>query len=1168
MKIDKNAPHKMRPLNVTQECQTIRWQRGKCAFKYILAFVLLLITCQCISNAQEASLTGVVADPSGAALGKASVTVTEQNTGFNRKTQTTSSGQYDLSGLPVGHYTVRVSQSGFENVERQGVELFIGSVTRLDFQLKVGQASDTVVVTADAPLLDASTPEAATEITGQQYNELPLIQQGRIRSPAAFIFLAPGVQGNISTSGLENTAATNQFVVNGSQMQVSEFYLDGAEFGQMRTVGSLNESAPPVDAVREFRVTTTMLPAEYGHSGPAAGLFSIRSGTNRLHGSIYEYFRNNYLDGQPWGAVSQVYTRQNEFGATIGGPILIPRLYDGRGKTFFFFSYGGSRKSGADSIQNLRVPTPAEASGVFDPTTLFKIYDPATTVLNKAGTGFVRTQFPNNTIPTNRVDPVAANIVKLLPTPNLPASAGTNDYQAFKGERLLDPDAFTFKIDHQLTASQHLDGTFVHTHVPRDKIGTGLPGILSSDSHQLTAGTTIRVSHNWEFGPNRLNSLVFGFNRFANTETPPLGDFGLGGLPSTALPFFSFTQSYPDIANNGHFADFENNYQIKDVFSWTVRNHNLRFGGEIRNIQFNDTGIDPAFTTIKISDLETQNPASPSKTGDAFASFLLGQADSANTGAPYEIGTRYKYAGIFAQDDWKLTRRLTLNIGMRWEFQTFPTENQDHMSILSLTTPNPGAGNLPGALIFAGSGPGRSGLHSFAPNDYSAVGPRFGFAFEASQTTVLRGGYGIYYSDTGQGTAVGISSIGFSEQATISSPDSGLHPAFVLAGGFPQIPSLQPVISPTLLNPVGSTVQGASYLDNNADVMPRIQEWTAGVQQSLGKQWMAELNYIGSHGTRLYDPNFENINQVNPQYLSLGSLLTVPATSAQAKAAGIVVPYVGFTGTVAQALRPYPQYGTLTSQAGKQAYNIFHSLQTALQKRYSYGLTLGANYTWAKNLGVSSPAAYAAAPDNVLQNSFNPKADYSVLPIDVAQAVVLHYIYELPVGEGKRWLNDNGFRSKLVGGWKLSGVHRYQSGYPIPISAKNGLTIGNRVLRPNKVPGVDASTHVSANSFTPLNGKRFLNPAAFTDPAPFSFGNAAPTYDDARNPSVYDEDLSVVKTTRLSEKVNWNLYLQGFNVLNRHRWTSIDGNIDDAGFGQGTVPSSPRFVQLGTRFEF
>ncbi|HEY4357765.1 MAG TPA: TonB-dependent receptor, partial [Acidobacteriaceae bacterium] len=960
----------------------------------------------------------------------------------------------------------------------------------------------------------------------------------------------------------------NQFVVNGSQMQVSEFFLDGAEFGQMRTVGSLNESAPPVDAVREFKVTTTLLPADYGHSGPAAGLFSIRSGANQFHGSVYEYFRNNYLDGQPWGVVSKVYTRQNEFGATIGGPIRIPFLYNGHNRSFFFFSYGGSRKSGADSIQNLRVPSAAEASGVFDPKTLFAVYDPATTKLNAAGTGYTRTQFANNTIPANRIDPVAASIVKLLPAPNLPASAGTNDYQAFKGERLLDPDAFTFKLDHQLTTQQHLDGTFVHTHIPRDKIGTGLPGILSSDSHQLTAGTTIRVDHDWVLGPNRLNALVLGFNRFANTETPPNGDFGLNGLPSTALPYFAFTQSYPDIANNGHFFDIENNYQIKDVFNWTVGRHDLRFGGELRRIQFNDTNPDPAFTTLSISDLETQNPASPSKTGDSFASFLLGQVNSATTGTPYEIGTRYKYAGFFMQDDWKVNGRLTLNLGMRWEFQTFPTEVHDHASVLSLTGQNPGAGNLPGALIFAGTGPGLSGQHAFAGNDYSAAGPRFGLTFLATRSTLLRGGYGIFYSDTGQGTASAISSVGFSAQANILTPDSGLHPAFVLSNGFPSVPSLQPVLSPTLLNPVGSSFQGATYLEARADAMPRIQEWTGGIQQTFGKQWLVEVNYIGNHGTRLYDPNAENINQDDPKYLSLGSLLTIQATSSQAAAAGIKLPYPGFVGTVAQALRPYPQYGTLTSQAGKPGYNIFHSMQAVLQKRSSFGLTLGANYTWSKNLGISSPAAYAAAPDNVLQNSLNPSAEYSYLPIDVPQALVLHTIYELPFGQGKHWLGGSGIASKLVGGWKISGVQRYQSGYPIPILAKNSLTIGNRILRPNKVPGVDASTHTSANAFTPLNGSRFLNPAAFTDPLPYTFGNAAPTYGDARNPNVYNEDLSIVKTTQIYERVRWNLYLQAFNALNRHRWTSIDGNIDDAGFGRATVPSNPRFVQLGTRFEF
>jgi hypothetical protein len=1129
---------------------------------------ILLLSAASLCHAQEATLTGVVTDSSGAAIPKASLSITEEATGLHRNAQTTSAGLYNATGLPVGHYIIRVSQTGFDTVERRGVELFVGTDTRVDFRLRVGKASETVIVNAESPLLDTNDPEAATKVTEQQFNELPLVQQGRIRSPAAFIFLAPGVQGNIAVSGLENTAATNQFVVNGSQMQVSEFYLDGVEFGQMRTVGSLNESAPPVDAVREFKVTTTMLPAEFGHSGPAAGFFSIRSGENNIHASIYEYFRNNFLDGQPWGAVSKVYTRQNEFGATLGGPVTIPRLYDGKNKTFFFLSYGGSRKSGADSIQNLRVPTLAEQKGDFSSTALYAPYDPATTQLNATGTGYTRTIFPGRVIPQNRIDPVAASIVSLLPAPNLPSSAGTNDYQAFKGERLLDPDAFTARFDQQLDAHQQMNATFVHTNIPRDKIGTGLPGILSSDSHQVTAGTTARLAHDWAVRPNQTNELIAGYNRFANTETPPSGNFGLTGLPSSALPYFAFTQSYPDIANNGHFKDYENNYQLKDVYSWNIRSHTLRFGGEIRSIQFNDTAIDPAFTTISISDLETQNPASPSKTGDAFASFLLGEVNSATTGSPYEIGTRYKYVGFFMQDDWKATNRLTLNLGMRWEFQTYPTENHNHTSILSLTTPNPGVGNLPGALIFAGTGSGLSGESAFAANDYSAVGPRFGLSFRATNTTVVRAGYGLYYSDTGEGTAVGISSVGFSSQASVLSPDSGLHPAFLLSSGFPQVPSLTPVISPTLLNPVGSTVQGASYLDPNADAMPRIQEWTAGVQQTFDKNWLFEVDYVGNHGTRLYDPNYENINQVNPQYLSLGSLLTVQATSSQAAAAGIKVPYTGFTGTVAQALRPYPQYGTLTSQAGKQAYNEFNSLQAVFQKRYSNGLTIGANCTWSKNLGISSPAAYAGAPDNVLVNSFNPRAEYSYLPIDVPQAFVLHYVYELPFGTGKALLAGRGVLSQLVGGWKLSGVQRYQSGYPIQILAKNSTGLFNRVQHPNKVPGVDASTHTSANTFTPLNGKRFLNPLAFTDPAQYSFGDAAPAYGDARNPSVFNEDLSVLKTTRLHDRLTWNLYLQAFNALNRHRWTSIDGNIDDAGFGQGTVPSAPRYLQIGTRFEF
>jgi Carboxypeptidase regulatory-like domain/TonB dependent receptor len=1116
-----------------------RYLRSVIVFSLFSYFMLPL------ARAQNAELTGAVTDVQGLPVPAAAISVRSESTGVHRETTSSSTGNYDVAALEPGAYTVRVEKQGFETMERTGLILFVATATRVDIHLLVGHETQTVSVNADASLLQLDSAQLSTTINKQQYDDLPLVQQGRIRSPAAFIYLAPGVQGNYSNNSIESTAATNEFVVNGSQMQVGEFYLGGLEVGQMRTVGSYNESAPPVDAVQEFKLITTLVPADYGHTGAVAGILEIRSGTNNYHGSIYEYLRNNALDAQPWGTVTPLFTRQNEFGATIGGPISIPKVYNGKNRSFFFFSYGGSRKSGVDAVQNMQIPTPQEINGNFAGQRT--IYDPATTRLNAAGTQYIRDPFPGNQIPIDRMSSFARQVSSYFPSPNQP---GVNNYQAFKGEKLLNPDVYTSRADHLISASQHIYFTFSQTGIPRLRVDTALPSPLNSTLNQHVAGTTARVNHDWSFGDKMLNSAAIGYYRFNNLIRGD--DSNLFAVPNQIgeiLPQITFANGYASIQTDGGSVSVENDFLGKDAFSWSILNHNLRFGGELRVVHFNDTAAVPGTNTIALSNLETANPSNTSSTGDAFASFLLGAVDNGSVAAPAETGTRYLYGGLFAEDDWKLTQRLTLNLGLRWEVQTPPHEAANNTSTVSLTTPNPGAGDLPGAVIYAGSGAGRSARTTFAPTNYTAIGPRLGLAFQATPKSVVRAGYGIFYSDLG----LNLSSSGFNPSASFASPNNGVTPAFTLAEGYPSSQSLLPGLVPTLLNG-----QSASYFASSAGQMPRIQEWTGSIQLSPTPQWVFELAYVGNNSTRLIDSALSNINQVDPRYLSLGSLLTVSASSPAAQAAGIPLPYAGFAGSVAQALRAFPQYLTLTSTGAKAGYSNYNALQVTAEKRFSSGLSLGANYNFSKNLG-----SYT----NSLQNALNPRAEYGLLPYDVRNAFILHYTYALPFGRGQKALTRGGWVDVVAGGWKVSGIQRYQSGFPLVVTTSNSLAIFNSTLRPNSVPGINRSNHLSANAYRP-GATPYINSAAFSQPAPFSFGNASATYSDLANFPIYDEDLSIVKDTKISEAVTWSLYGSFFNAFNRHRFGSFDTTFTDASFGQASLVSEPRYVQIGTRIYF
>ncbi len=1121
--------------------------------KLFLQSGALVLAASLPALAQFAQTTGRITDPSASVVPGAKVIIRNIETGVVTETTSNADGYYSAPPVAPGNYEIRVQHEGFKSVVRSGVGLHTDERARIDFTLELGTVAESVNVVGDTTLLKTDTAEMATAITGREYNRLPLIQVGRMRSPANFVFLVPGVHGNLNLDGIENVSATNQIQVNGGLKQTTEVMLDGLA----AATGSFNESSPPVDAILEFKVEGSQMSAEYGRSGASLVKFTVKSGTNQVHGSVFELLRNEKLDARNWLAPSRAITRQNEFGVSVGGPISLPKIYTGKDRTFFFFSYSGSRKRGLDNVERVRIPTPdffkGDFTGLLDARGVrVPIYDPQST--RASGNTFVRDPFVGNLIPANRLDPVAVKVAPLYPQPNL-SGAGALNYQDWVGESRLDPDVITTKIDHVLSNRQKIFGTFNWNDIPRLRNRVPLPDPVNDGFIQTITSRLFRFNHDFLLSPSLFNNLALGYNRFRNPNgTRSHGGgwpqkLGLNGVPGSMFPVLSFTNGYATAGTSGYGDGIDQTFFVRDAVNLSRGSHFLKAGFEIRFDQPNSRSQSNTSGTYAFNALGSGLPGNAA-TGDGFASFMLGQVQSASLGYPSSSGTRRSYRGFFIQDDFKVAPTFTLNLGLRFEYERAPFEAADRYSVMDRTARNPATGNVPGAVIFAGNGDGRTGRRFLSDTDYSGWGPRFGFAWRVMDKTVLRGGYGLYYANSQLGLA---STIGFNVSASFATTNNGITPTFLLKDGFPQNFSTQPVIDAAILNN-----QNATYLEPSSGVMPRTQNFSFGIQREISQNFVLEANYVGNHNTRQSDPQLVNINQVEPKYLSLGPLLTQSATSAGAVAAGIKVPYPGFTGSVAQALRQFPQYRTLTAAATKAGSTDYHALELRMKKRLSAGLSMDVSYTFSKNTGYSSPSFVwrALTTDVLLQDHYNPGLEHAILPYDIPHALLIHYAYDLPF-----------FKNSRLGGWSVSGIHRYQSGNPIPLFMTNSMPIFNRVQRPTIVSGQRLVTGVSNASLNP-SLDRILNPAAFSDPGPYAFGSAAPYYQDLRNFTVMSEDFAVVKTTRITERVVTELNGQFVNAFNRHRFGEVESNYRNAAFGRVRTASFPRFIQVGLRVRF
>ncbi|HET8547033.1 MAG TPA: TonB-dependent receptor [Bryobacteraceae bacterium] len=1121
--------------------------------------LLLLSGVSLFAQSDRGAISGRVADPTTAPIPNASVTAVHQATGIKYTATTNETGNYLIAQLPVGRYDVSAEAAGFRRYSRPNIDIGVAQTVTLNLDMQLGQVEQTLEVTAAAPVVEATNADVGTSVNTKQVIDLPLAVSGNMRNPESFMFLTPGV----------TTAApgdTQNVQVNGSPSRGREILIDGASATNPES-GGLLFTYPSVEAIGEFRLVNMSFSAEYGRTGGGYSIYTTRSGTNDLHGSVFDYLRNDVFDARGFIARTRPVNRQNEFGAAIGGPIVLPKLYNGRNRTFFHVVYSGFRWRSAPVNEMVTLPTAEMRRGDFSRVGR-NIYDPRTTA------GNVREQFAGNIIPENRFSAVARNIIELLPpTTN---NNLTNNFLV-TGAQKFDRDQINLKLDHAVSDRNRLSGfVYIGTQqsVEPERLPVPFSGALDEDRRSRWA----RLNHDYIFSPSTLNHLIVGFTRegqfwqklSANQDWPNrIGLKGVNTGPGNVFPTITFTDALTlwgeSPAVTGPLSksvgqQVNNVWQVSDNVSHIHGSHTLKFGVDYRYQQTN--GADPANSQGRFSftNLETAQPG-VNNTGHAWASFLLGAVNAARyTELVVVPGLRYKYFAWYVQDDWKISPKLTLNVGLRHEIFFPRTERFRNLSGFDPDLANPGANGRPGALAFLGEGAGRNGRSSFADTDFRAFGPRFGFAYSMTDRTVLRGGYGISYAAGNAAAGLRQSqgfSLGFNAQPTPASTNAGVTPAFYIDDGFPHNYRRPPVIDPAFAN--GSDI---AYMGRGDGRVPYFQNWAFNVQRELPASVLAEVGYVGVKGTRLGN-NLINVNELDPKYLSLGTLLTRNIADPAVVAAGFSRPYPTFNGSLAQALRPYPQFGNIVSRSNPNGNSTYHALQTKLEKRLSRGVTFLAAYTWSKSISDSDIIA-GLGPAG--QTYYNRRLEKAISTNDIPHNFALSYVWDLPFGRGRAFLNG-GVLATALGGWTFTGIHQYQSGRPIVLTANVWHPLsGHGILRPDVVQG--AQRQLEYEKFDPAVNL-WINPAAFRVPAQYRYGTSARSWGDLRADGFMNESFGLIKRTPITERVNLTFRAEFFNALNRTVFRAPESNVSNANFGKvAAQANTPRQGQLALRVDF
>ena len=1144
----------------------------------LIAAVALIVSIPMVAQQTSGSISGTVTDPSDAVMAGVEVKLTNLGTGITQTRSSDNAGVYRFLLLPPGHYRMEAERAGFKNFSREDILVEINRSVNVPIVMSVGQVSEKVVVSGGADLLEPETSTLGTVMDQRKIEDLPL----NGRNPMGLANLIPTVRG-IGYFGGEilSTWRMGQLVIAGSSPLNNGYLIDGIANEKLTDYSAM--AFLPVDATSEFKVQTNAMSAEYGRTGGGVVSVVSKSGNNQYHGLLFEYLRNTLLNSNEFftnkAGSPRLDVKVNTFGGTFAGPVK-------KDKLFFFVNAEGFIERRAASLTTSS-PDDLQRSGDFSQTfnssgQLIAIYDPNSTVQDpsKPSGNYIRTPYAGNKIPASQMSPIAQNVLKYYPKPNLPGLPFTHAQNLFlKGPTPINKSNVGIKMDYNLSPTRRISGRY-----SRDVLDWGFTNyfnnIADTDGrHIMDPRRTAVLEYTDTFSPTLLLNARIGVNREQEHTIAPGHNFDvttLGfsqkyasqiqyGEMGVGFPAFSIT----DGASFGR-PDSTGNPTATGTANVTVTKmagkHSIKSGYEQRLYRRSDWGTSNSSGSYGFARSWTQaNPLAASTTsGYGVATFVLGIPTSGTVGIQTDSVVSMNYSALFIQDDWKVSRRLTLNLGLRWEYEGPMKERRNIFPNIDLTVPTglkvPGMPTLMGGYVW----PATNGMpNGLTGQNFKNFGPRVGFAYQASAKTVVRGGYGISYIPTfgPGGSAAGAGLVTSSTMQTSS--DGGLTPYTTLTNPFPD-----GITQPTgnklgTMTGVGTalTVGQLRYVERGYS-----QQWNVTVQHQPWNNWLFEGAWVANHGVHL-TMGGQPLDLLPDQYLSLGSGLTTSVPN----------PFYGYitgTGTTLQnptvtqrqLLLPYPQFLSTSGGSVYRGNSIFHALTFKVEKRFSRGFSILASYTFSKLLDdLGSTGRPGAITGTGIQDWWNLRLERSPSYQDIPQRVVITGQWQIPFKSQDRILKA------LFGGWQINGMNTMESGRPITPAA--AAVTGSNATRPNRNPGVSVipASQDLYHWFNNVSCATDPAHAAFCQPPNYTYGNAPRTLGEIRGPSFFNLDASVFKTFPIKERYNLQFRTEAFNMTNTPQFEPPSGNISSATYGVVTAtitPAHTREIQFALRLTF
>jgi Carboxypeptidase regulatory-like domain len=1170
----------MRGLSFSVRCQ----QRISAVFMAVLVVCLSAFLSSVPLQAQVSDgINGTVTDSTGASLPGASVTIENALTGFTSTITANSSGDFTIIALNPGHYTVSATAAGFKKQVQTDVIVEVGKMTAVELQMSPGDTTQTVNVEAQALSLNVTQPELGTTLEPALVSQLPIEINGGARQIDSFVFLAPGVQGSAFAK-----------TINGGVNFESEVEFNGIPAVQAETPGFQTLLNPPFEMINEFRVVSSAFSAQYGLAKGAV-TYQTTSGTNRLHGDGFEILRNQLFDSDgffptsfsPDGHPRPPVNQQNNFGFTVSGPVWIPKLYNGKNRTFFLFTDDWYRENLAQK-QVGTVATAAMKAGDFShfvdaSGAVIPIYDPQTGL-----------PFPGNIIPQTRFSALAASILPLIPDPNRTGLNGGNlsNIGPVTPALNIKQNLWGYTIDEKITDSQ--SARFSQWRAPLNSATLTGDANIAPSTNPLSAlniepslGSGWLLNYTKTFTPNLVMTVGASVIGAINSQHNALQNVSFAGVSNSVI--------FPNVLFDGQNASTSWGQGLINLVNrklgiavvnnwlWTKGKNTFNIGIEYRKVIMDDNECLVACGGVfnfsqRTTSVPNVNDPNFGTDGSSFASFLLGQADAASRQSNNALAMRSYSWSPYIEDDYKFNDKLTINLGLRWDILVPLTEDIDNrVTFFNPSIPNPGADGLLGAASKLGTCTGCANTRR-AAIDWPAIGPRVGFSYKINNKTVVRAGFFLSILDggayapgdnrVGQDYDIILNGTFFRNSTGTSVPSYGSWDSQTL-------PPTNPVpFSPSVGN--GSVLYGFDV--KKSGQWPYNEAWNISVERALTWNMFLTASYVANRDVHL-PSQLNPYDQLNPSYLSLGGVLGDQANSPAAQAAGVKIPYTNFlndfgtASTVTQALIPYPQYAGIQNNFDYKGSAYYKALQIQAEKRFTNGLSFLIAFTLSRNLANvnSGFAAFASKP----LNKYNQQLEWSPSILDQKYSNKYVATYELPIGPGKLLLNKNNLVNRLVGGFQVSTILDYEGGTPFgPTETFN--PVNNGFDRPNLVHGVKLQTFNYKNTKNYLTGHSTTAPAQFSTNAfsltnPFALGDTYSTYAALRTPPLRVEAFSAVKKFAIAEGIVASLRVDYFNAFNRTQLQAPDASVNDSTFGQITNLTSQitnRQGQATFRIEF